>query len=110
MTASVGLWAAGWDPGKPQAHQAATQLEALLLEHLLRTMREASQASADQEAGVSGSQTYLEIAEQQLAHLLAERGALGIARLVEKSLEPAGAQSSGISADKTYGGNGQVRR
>ncbi len=113
MTLGVELRPAGGNPGaaaKPQAHQAATQFEALLLEHLLRTMREANQAPEDQQGGISGSQTYLEIAEQQLAQLLAERGALGIARLLQKSLGSAGASSSAVSADKIYGGIGQHRR
>ena len=81
-------------PAPEQRLEAAKQFEALLLEYLLRTMREASQTESDADV-TSGAQTYLEIAEQQFARALAERGGLGIARLVVQGLP-----ASPGSADK----------
>jgi Rod binding domain-containing protein len=69
--------------------EAARQFESLLLEHLVRTMRESLDSGSEQEDS-GGSETYLEMAEQQLARALAERGGLGIARLVLASVHKPG--------------------
>ena len=74
--------------------EAAKQFEALLVEHLLKTMRQATQSDQDSDR-LSGSETYLDMAEQQLARALAERGGLGIARMVLKHI-----QKPGIASDK----------
>ncbi len=70
---------------QPGPEQAARQFEALLIQHLLKTMREAGQPQQDSEAG-TGGETYLELAEQQLAGAMAQRGGLGIARMVLQGL------------------------
>ena len=101
---------------KPQnASEAARQFEALLIQHLLQTMREAGR-SEDKKDEASGDDTYLEMAEQAMAQGLVQRGGLGLARLIERGLAPrapAGnrAIDSGGSADKkTEGSTGQVTR
>ena len=77
------------------ALEAARQFEALLVEQLLRTMREAvQQEKQDEESAMSGGETYLEIAEQHLAQAIAARGGFGIARLIARGLGPAGATTS----------------
>jgi len=64
-----------------RTREAAKQFEAILVEHLLKTAREASQAEREEEK-MAGSLTYLEMAEQHLARALAERGGLGIAKMI----------------------------
>lgn len=81
--------------GPEQIRAAAIHFEALLVQHLLKTMREATRTDTDQEGG-AGAETYLEMAEQQMALALAERGGFGIARMLLKQLER--------PADKTHEG------
>ena len=96
-----GLAVPGWSPvslptgngplvrGRDESERradAARQFEALLLEHLLKTMREAGKTDDEKEESFGRSETYIEIAEQQMARVLAERGGLGLARLVERGL------------------------
>lgn len=98
---------------RPQSvAEAARQFEALLIEQLLKTMRQATQPDENKDA-MSGGDTYLEMAEQQLARLLAERGGLGLAGLLERGLAgpaaPGPAVSAGSTDKKTEGNTGQVR-
>ena len=65
--------------------EAAKQFEAMMVEHLLKTMRPDTPADPEAEA-LSGSETYRDLAEQQLARALAERGGLGIARMILQHL------------------------
>jgi flagellar protein FlgJ len=82
-----------------RAAEAARQFEALLIEHLLKTTRQSAQPDAEAGA-LSGSDTYLEIAEQQLARALAERGGLGIAKMILADI-----RAPGVSADKSKEGH-----
>lgn len=81
-----------------QIMEASRQFEALLIEHLLKTMREAGQEEHPADAG---GPMYLEMAEQAMAQALAERGGLGIARLVARGLEgrEPGPKDSVVPAD-----------
>jgi Rod binding domain-containing protein len=89
-------------PAERRTEAAAQQFEALLVAHLLKTMREAARGDLDPEA-LSGGETYLEVAEQQLAQALAERGGLGLSRLILQGLQgaaggpnkPAGQEADG---------------
>jgi Rod binding domain-containing protein len=107
-----GAWPTGLESfgRKPRnAAEAARQFEALLIQHLLQTMREAGR-SEDKKDEASGDDTYLEIAEQAMAQALVQRGGLGLARLIERGLAPrppAGSRAigSGGSADKKTEGN-----
>jgi flagellar protein FlgJ len=86
------LGAGAWIDRLPEGErtaEAARQFEALLIAHLLRTMREATKA--EKEPGMlSGGDTYLEIAEQHLGHALAARGGLGIAETILRNLRVTG--------------------
>ncbi|MBI3470926.1 MAG: hypothetical protein HY013_06175 [Candidatus Solibacter usitatus] len=74
-----------FERGKPaNLRDAACQFEALLLAHMLKTAREAERDSSSDAASAS----LFEIAEQQLAGMLALRGGLGLARLVEQAHDP----------------------
>jgi flagellar protein FlgJ len=104
MIAPTALWGAGTADFASKPHtpaEAARQFEALLLAHLLRTMREAGQSEEEKQQGISGGQTYLEIAEQQLAAALADRGGFGIARMLVRNLDRS-TEVSASSADKAY--------
>ena len=61
---------------------AAKQFEALLIGQMLRSVRE---ANADGDTDASSS-SMLDVADQQFAQLLADRGGLGLARMVVKGL------------------------
>jgi len=80
--------AAAPEAGKPKdAADAARQFEALMIGEMLRSARE---AETDDEKDSTGS-TMLDMADQQFAKMLADRGGLGLANMIAKSLK---AQSS----------------
>ena len=85
--AGMGVWIDRL-PAERQIEAAAEQFEALLVAHLLKTMREAGESDKDRE-GLSGGETYLEMAEQQLAQALASRGGLGLSRLILQGIRSA---------------------
>lgn len=71
-----------------KAHGAAQQFEALLIGQLLKSAREAGGggwlgAGDDDDAGETG----VEVAEQELARLLATKGGFGLARMVEGAIK-----------------------
>ena len=72
------------------AAEAASQFEALLLGQMLRSIREAASPEDD---GDSSSATMLDIADQQVANLLAHNGGLGLARLIVTGLDAPGPKS-----------------
>lgn len=69
--------------------EAAKQFEAMMVQHLLKSMRPDTPPDPETEA-LSGSDTYRDLAEQQLALALAERGGLGIARMILQHLREPG--------------------
>jgi flagellar protein FlgJ len=73
--------------GKPKdAAEAAKQFEAMLIAQMLHSARE--DAGDDALSGEdSGSSTMLDMADQQFSKLLADRGGLGLASLIAKSLK-----------------------
>ncbi len=75
-----GVAAEGRKPGDPgKARDAAQQFEALLLGQILRSVRQAG--------GDSAGECATDFAEQQLALVLARRGGLGLAGLIEAGLK-----------------------
>jgi flagellar protein FlgJ len=68
------------------APAAAREFEALLIAGLLKTARQAGEAlaTAPTQAGAEG---YVELAEEHVARVMAERGALGISQILLKKLE-----------------------
>jgi Rod binding domain-containing protein len=71
---------------KPDALSAAREFEALLIARLLKTAREAGQALGDTSIP-TGAEGYLELAEEHVARVMAQRGAFGIAHIVFQGLE-----------------------
>jgi Rod binding domain-containing protein len=64
---------------------AAREFEALLIARLLKTARQAGEALAGT-SKQTGEEGYLEIAEEHIARVMAERGAFGISRILVKGL------------------------
>lgn len=73
--------------------EAAQQFEALLLTQMLQTVR------AGQDGEDPTSDTMVDMAAQQFAQVLSKNGGLGLARIIQKSLEqPGTAQAPGLEA------------
>lgn len=83
------------DPRKIQ--EAAGDFEALLIASLLKSMREAGSSGWLGGGEDKASEPLIEIAEQQLARLMAAQGGLGLARLVSQGLVSQGLVSQGLS-------------
>lgn len=70
----------------PTVKKSAQDFEALLLRQLIGAMRKGS--LGNDIFGSSASSTYREMADARAADALAVRGALGIAALIERQLQP----------------------
>jgi Rod binding domain-containing protein len=73
----------GKDPKR--IHDSAVQFESLLIGEMLKVSRQSGGGwlgTGDDEAGSIG----VEVAEQQLAQMLASHGGLGLTRLIEQGL------------------------
>jgi Rod binding domain-containing protein len=71
------------NPTPKNAAESAKQFEALLIAQMLRTAREAS----EDEGGDSTGETMLDVAGQQFAQMLADRGGFGLAKVIERGLD-----------------------
>ncbi len=86
-TGTPGAQGAGRPADSPEkARDAAKQFEALLIGQILRSARESGSGWLGS-GGDSASDCATDLAEQQLARLLAERGGLGLASLIAAGLE-----------------------
>lgn len=79
-------------PVDPTLKKSAQAFEALLLRQLIGAMRKGS--LGDDIFGSSASGTYREMADARTADALAMRGALGIAALIERQLQPENAPAN----------------
>lgn len=70
--------------------EAAREFEAMMIAQLLKTAREAGKLGPPSEDEASGSETYLELAEQQFARIMAASGSFGFARLILAELDRPG--------------------
>ncbi len=70
---------------KNELKKAAQEFEAIFIAHMLKVMRETIQESGLMEGGF-GKSIYTELFDQEVSLNLAQRGALGIAELLEKKL------------------------
>jgi Rod binding domain-containing protein len=70
------------EPKPTKAADAAKQFEALLINQMLRSVRDASAEEDDD----SGKSTMLDIADQQFSKLLANNGGMGLARMIVAGL------------------------
>jgi Rod binding domain-containing protein len=66
---------------------AAEQFEALLIGQMLKSAREAGASGALGTGEDSAGQTGVELAERQLASLLASKGGLGLSKFITSNLE-----------------------
>ena len=74
---------AGATPAKPRtAAEAATQFEGILIAQMLRSAREASGSESEDQT----AETMFDIAGQQFSQMLAERGGLGLGKIIAKGL------------------------
>jgi flagellar protein FlgJ len=69
----------------PEVRKAAISCEAVMLRQLIGAMRKGQLAEGV--FGSSANSNYREMADARIAGVLAERGALGIAALIEKQLQ-----------------------
>ncbi|MEO8026426.1 MAG: hypothetical protein ABI823_08130 [Bryobacteraceae bacterium] len=74
------------EPPPKTIKDAASQFEALLLQQMLRSVREACDSDTQDQAAANMK----EYAEQNLSQLLAKSGGLGLGALLARGLEPAG--------------------
>ena len=72
-------------PVDPELRKAAVAFEAVLLRQLIGTMRKGS--LGEDILGSSSGGTYRELADARTADALAQRGALGIAAMIERQLK-----------------------
>lgn len=70
---------------KPDEFAAAQEFEALLISRLLKTARQAGEALGER-SSQTGSEGYLELAEEHVARVMAQRGAFGISRILVNAL------------------------
>ncbi len=76
--------------GKPsKIHEAAQQFESLMINEMLKTVKESSSSGWLGGEGDSGADSTMEMAQAQFANALAKNGGLGLARMIEKSISPA---------------------
>ena len=70
-----------------QIRKAAQDFEALLLARMLQSIRESALSGLSDEPDNAGA-VALEMAEQQMAQVMAANGGLGLSRLIASGLEP----------------------
>lgn len=88
-------------PQKPggNSHQTASEFEALLIGQMLKSARANSEGWFGTGEDTS-SASLIEIAEDQIARVIAEGGGLGLGGMIEKTLE---AQAGGSSTVQMSG-------
>lgn len=70
-------------PSQPaKIERAATDFEALLIERMLRSARESTEADSADSDGADQNSAVMELGEQQFAQSLAHSGGFGIAKMV----------------------------
>lgn len=91
---SAELASQGSEPDKQKLRQASEDFEALLIGQMLQSMRESALSGWQETEDQSGA-IALEMAESQLARMMATSGGLGLARTLRNSLqrEPAASGS-----------------
>lgn len=67
------------------SREAATEFESLLVGQMLKSMREGKEESWLGGDSSAGNESIMEMAEQQVARAIAQRGGFGIARMLDKT-------------------------
>lgn len=93
-TASVGLAAQAHQtkPAGARVKEAAAQFESLLMEQLLRSMRQDGSQGWLGGGEDQSSESLVELAEQQVARALAQSGGFGLSKLAVQGLTPSESQ------------------
>lgn len=73
---------------------AARQFESLLVEQILRTMRESAQAGWMGSGDDKSSESLMEFAEQEFAKVMSAGGGFGLARMIADGLRSSSTQQS----------------
>jgi Rod binding domain-containing protein len=74
--------------------EAATEFESLLVGQMLKTMREGKEESWLGGESSAGNESIMEMAEQQVARAIAQRGGFGIARMLDQTFAQARTSSA----------------
>ena len=85
LSSSVALSGLSSAQGRERLEAAAKEFEAMMIQQLLKTARQAG-LLYESEDEMTGGEGYLELAEQQFARVLAEKGTFGFARLLVKNV------------------------
>ena len=70
---------------RPSVEDAAREFETMLVAQWLKSARDAGSVLAEQ-SDMTGSDSYMEMAEKHLAETMAQRGVFGLARMMIKEL------------------------
>lgn len=90
-----------------KAHEAAVQFEALLIGQLLQSVREASSGDPSLGGDQAGG-SLLDLGQQEFAQMLAAKGGLGLAKLIEQGLTTkVGSAALPASGDRRFGVSGR---
>jgi Rod binding domain-containing protein len=84
------------DPAR--IHEAAQQFEGFLISQIMKTMSSSGSflGTEDDQAG----STAIDMAEEQFAKALSSQGGLGLAKMVEASLQSSSVKPASIAAQK----------
>jgi Rod binding domain-containing protein len=70
-----------------KAEDAARQFEGLMIAQMLREAREASKLDSSDDQASSETSTVMDMADQQFAQMLAQKGGIGLSHLAELGLQ-----------------------
>ena len=88
----------GTDTAGMTTSEAAQEFEAMVVAELLKAAREAGEAWGDEDKE-TGSEAYLEFAEQHLSRILAGQGLFGFKQMALQDFARAGAAGGGEAKD-----------
>jgi flagellar protein FlgJ len=87
-------------------HDAAQQFEALMITQMMKTVRETNSDGWLSDGGETGEDSTMSMAEAQFAQAMANRGGLGLAKMIVKAMTPPNASTASTgSANATLSGS-----
>jgi Rod binding domain-containing protein len=85
------------EPKPRNAGEAAKQFEAVLIAQMMRSAHDSGEGGMGSDPD-STSETMWDVAAQQFAKVLANNGGVGLAKLVEKGIQPPAPKTSGLTS------------
>ncbi|MEQ1945881.1 MAG: hypothetical protein ABL995_01750 [Bryobacteraceae bacterium] len=82
--------AAPEQPTPKNAEEAARQFESLLIAQMLKSARDSGWKSGGADEGDSDNETMLDLADQQFAQMLSQKGGLNLSRIILDGLKQPG--------------------